>query len=141
LGSGSHASAVGTDYEHFVGDRFERPDTPVRPRVNSASWTVENDIETTTLHNTRAPAIDEGDRTVTVEADVAGKYVSHSSMMESLQKLQADLEHELSGGTIAFKNAVPAGAAARSADTGQAVASYSETFEASGDPAITLTTS
>jgi hypothetical protein len=139
LGSGSHASSIGTSFEHFVGDRFERPaGSAVRPRVNSASWTIENDIETSALHSTRAPAIDEGSRTVTVDADIGGEYVSHSSMMEALQKLQADLEHQLSGGTITFKNTVPTGSASRTADSDQAVASYSETLSASGDPAISL---
>ena len=140
LGSGSHASEIGTSFEHFVGDRFERPaGSAVRPRVNSASWTVENDIETSALHDTRAPAIDEGNRTVTVDADVGGEWVSHRSMMEALQKLQADLEHELSGGTIAFKNTTPTSSASRTADSDQAVASYSETLSASGEPAIVLT--
>jgi hypothetical protein len=141
LGSGSHASSIGTGFEHFVGDEFSRGSGGVRPRINSASWTVENDIETNALHNTRAPAIDEGNRTVSVDADVAGEWVSHRSMMEALQKDQQDIVHGLSGGTITFKNATPAGAATRTADADQAVASYSETFEASGDPAISLNAS
>ena len=137
LGSGSHASAIGTSYEHFVGDRFERPSgTAVRPRVNSGSWTVENDISTSALHDTRAPAVDEGNRTVTVDADVAGEYVSHDSMMEALQKEQHNLEHELSGGIVVFKNTVPTGVATRTAETDQAAASTSETLSASGQPAI-----
>lgn len=140
LGAGSHATEIGTSFEHFVGDRFERPaGEAVRPRVNSASWTVENDIETASLHDTRAPAVDEGNRTVSVEADVGGPYVSHTSMMESLQKVQHDLEHELSGGVITFKNTTPTDSATRTPEADQAAASLSETLSASGDPAITLT--
>jgi len=139
LGSGSHASEIGTSFEHFVGDRFERPSgSAIRPRVNSGSWTIENDIETNALHDTRAPAVDEGNRTVSVEADVAGPFVSHESMLESLQKVQHALEHELSGGVVTFANTVPADSATRTAEADQAVASMSETFEASGDPAISL---
>lgn len=141
LGSGSHATEIGSSFEHFVGDRFERPSgSAVRPRVNSAGWTVENGIETSALHETRAPAVDEGNRAVTVEADVGGKFVTHSSMMEALQKVQADLEHELSGGTVTFANAVPTDDATDTREADQAVANVSETFGASGDPAISFTT-
>lgn len=139
LGSGSHAGAIGTSYEHFVGDRFERPaGSAVRPRVNSASWTVENGIETSALHDTRAPAVDEGNREVSIEADVGGQFATHNSMMEALQKVQADLGHELSGGTVTFANTVPTDSATGTREADQAVASVSETLQASGDPAISF---
>lgn len=142
LGGGSHASAIGTNYEHFVGDRFERPSGEnVRARINSASFSVENDLESSTVQQSRAPVIDEGNRTISVDADIAGPYVSHNSMMEALQKTQADLEHELDGGTVTFKNTVPADSAERTVENDQAVASLSETLEASGDPAISLSSS
>jgi len=140
LGAGSHAGEIGSSFEHFVGDRFERPaGEAVRARINSASWTIENNINTQALHNTRAPALDAGNRGVTVDADAAGPYISHKSMMESLQKVQQHIEHELSGGTLQFKNAVPTDAAARTVEAEQAVASISETFSCSGDPAVVLT--
>jgi len=139
LGAGSHASAIGSSFEHFVGDRFERPaGEAVRPRINSASWSVENNINTQALHSTRAPAVDAGNRSVTVDGDAAGAYVSHSSMMESLQKVQQDIEHELSGGVLTFKNAVPTDSATRTVEAEQAVGSISETFSCSGEPAIVL---
>ena len=140
LGAGSHAGEISSSFEHFVGDRFERPaGEAVRARINSASWTIENNINTQALHNTRAPALDAGNRGVTVDADAAGPYISHKSMMESLQKVQQHIEHELSGGTLQFKNAVPTDAAARTVEAEQAVASISETFSCSGDPAVVLT--
>lgn len=138
LGTGSHADTIDTSYEHFVGDRFERAGAALRARVNSASWTVENDLETNALSETRAPSVDEGNRTVSVDADVAGPFVSHQSMMDSLQKDQGDIEHELSGGIFRFKNSVPTDSATRTVESDQGVASLSETFEASGDPAIEL---
>lgn len=140
LGAGSHAGPIGTTFEHFVGDRVERPvGTAVRPRLNSGSWTVDNDLSTDSLHSTRAPTVDTSDRTVTVDADVAGPTVSHDSMMESLQKSQNDIEHELSGGIVRFKNTVVQSPGSREREaSGQATAAISETFEASGDPAIEL---
>jgi hypothetical protein len=140
LGSGSRAGELGLVYEHFVGDRFERPPgSSVRPRVNSAGWTVENNIDTSSLQGTRSPAVDESSRAATIEADVAGKWVTHDSMVESLQKVQADLEHELDGGTITFHNTVPTDSAVETREADQGVASMSETLMASGEPAISLT--
>jgi len=141
LGAGSHAAAIGTAFEHFVGDRFERPDgTKARARLNSAGWSVENDIETDSVNDSRLPTVDEGNRTVTVDADIAGPYASHNSMMESLQKVQHDTVHELSGGIVTLKNTVPQDAAERTVEDDQAVASLSETLGASGDPAIEVST-
>jgi len=142
LGSGSRASAIGSTYEHFVGDRFERPSgSSVRPRVNSAGWTVENNVGTSSLQGTRAPAVDEATRSVTVEGDIGGKFVNHNSMMEALQKVQDTLEHELDGGTVTFNNTVPTDSATETREADQGVASMSETLMASGDPAITFSTS
>ena len=140
LGSGSHADPIGTNYEHFVGDRIERPvGSPVRPRVQSAGWTVENDLTTDSVHTSQLPTVDESDRTVTIDVDVAGPKVSHDSMMEALTKDQQDYEHELSGGVVRFKNTVVESSGERQREaSGQAVASISETFAASGDPAIEL---
>jgi hypothetical protein len=138
LGSGSHASEIGSSFEHFIGDRFERGGDAVRARINSASWTVENNINTQVLHTTRAPALDAGNRAASVDADTAGPYISHASMMGALQGHQADIEHELSGGIIRFKNATPTDSATRTVEADQAVASISETYSASGNPAIEL---
>ncbi|PCR89323.1 hypothetical protein [Natrinema ejinorense] len=138
-GAGSHSDPIGSSFEFFVGDRFERPaGESVRPRINSASWTVENNINTQALHQTRAPAIDAGNRSASVDADAAGSFISHKSMMEALQKVQADIEHELSGGIVRFKNTTATDSASRTVEADQAVASISETFSASGDPAIEL---
>jgi hypothetical protein len=140
LGGGSRAAAIDSTYEHFVGDRFERPTgSAVRPRVNSAGWTVENNVGTSSLQGTRAPAIDEANRAVTVDADVGGKFVNHKSMMEALEKAQEPLEHELDGGVITFANCVPTDSATETREADQGVASLSETLMASGDPAISLT--
>lgn len=137
LGSGSHASAIGGSYEHFEGDRFERPvGSSVRARVNSASWTFENGWSASALHDGRAPAVDAGNRVTSVDADVAGPFVTHDSMMESLQKDQQDLEHELTSGIIRWVNATPTGSATRTIEADQAVASVSETFEPSGEPEV-----
>jgi len=139
LGAGSRGSAIGTSFEHFLGDRFERPSgESVAPRVNSASWAIENEINTDSLQTTRAPSVDVGNRTATVDVDIAGRFMSHDAMMEALQKVQANLEHELSGGTVTFNNTVDQSPPARTVENDQAVASEGITLAASGEPAISL---
>lgn len=140
LGTGSHASAIDGTKEHFVGDRFERPvGTAVRPRINSASWTIENSIAREPLRQTRAPTIDPGSRTAQVEADVGGPKASHDSIMESLRGETNHLEHELSSGTIKFHDMVVLESYERNLEADdQAAAQGTETFEASGS-VITLT--
>jgi hypothetical protein len=57
--------------------------------------------------------------------------------MEALTKNQADLVHGLDSCTVPFKNTVPQGTG-RAREASQGVVSYDETFEASGEPAITV---
>lgn len=140
LGSGSHASAIGSSFEHFVGDRFERPSgSAVRSRVNSASWSIENDFDQSNTHDSRHPLEDEGVRTAAIEATVSGKTTSHDNFVEHLTKDQQNLEHELSNTLITWNNTAPVDIDAREIDAEAGVSTYSVTFEASGDPAITLT--
>jgi hypothetical protein len=139
LGAGSRGTPLDTSFEHFLGDRFERPvGETVAPRVNSASLSIENEIETQALADTRAPAVDVGNRTVSADVDIAGRFMSHDKMRESLEKVQNDLEHELSGGTVRLKNTVVESAPSRTIESDQAVASESITLVASGSPAIVL---
>jgi len=139
LEGGSRGSAIGGSFEHFLGDRFERPSGgEVAPRVNSASWSIENDIETSSLHDSRSPAVDVGNRTVSADVDIAGRFMSHDAMREALEKVQANLEHELSGGVVTLQNTVMQGPPARSFENDQAVASEGITLGASGSPAITF---
>jgi len=139
LRGGSRGTEIGTAFEHFLGDRFERPaGSAVAPRVNSASWTIENDINTDSLHDSRAPSVDVGNRTVTADVDIAGRFMSHDAMRESLEQVQNDLEHELSGGVVRLANMVVQDAPARTIEAEQAVASESITLAASGSPAISF---
>ena len=138
LGGGSEASEIGGTFEHFVGDRVNRPaSSPVRPRIQSGSWSAESEFDTEATHTSRLPTVDSSDFTFEIELDVAGPKVSHDSMMEALEKDQNDLYHELSSGVLQFRNTtvVDSGSREREA-SGDAVAAVGETFEASGDPPI-----
>lgn len=139
LGEGSHADPIGTEFEHFVGDRLERPaGSPVRARVSSATLSVENDFDSNPVHDSRLPVYDESERTVTMDADVAGKTVSHENFEQHVLKDQQGLEHELDSTLVTLNNTVPVDIDDRSVDAEEGVTVYSLTFEASGEPAINL---
>jgi hypothetical protein len=84
------------------------------------------------------PVYDEGNRTVAIDTDVAGATTSHDNFVEALTKDQQDLEHELDKTLVTFNNTVPVDIDEREVDAESGVSVYSVTFEASGDPAITV---
>lgn len=138
LGSGSHASSIGGNGEHFLGDTFTHGASSVFDRINSASWSIENDLTTSSLHDTRAMAIDVGNRTVSVDVDAQGQFISHNAMMEALQRVQGKITHKLDGGDIEFNNCTMTDSDSRTISADDAVTGVSVTYEA-GDSPLTLT--
>lgn len=137
LGSGSHASEIGTSYEHFIGDRLERPaGSGIRPRVSSANWTVENDFGDEQTHVSKLPVIDEGNRTVSMGTDVAGPQVSHENFVDALTKSQQTIEHELDSSLVWLNNTVPSDIDERQVNEDEGIVVYSVTWTASGTPAV-----
>lgn len=142
LGAGSNAAPIsGTAepvFEHFQGDRIERePGTPYRPRIQSLEWSVENSFEAGSLHQTRAPTNDAGNRNVTLEADIAGRRASHDSMMDALQATSFPVYHELSRGVVEFPALTIVESDGRSYEADdQAVMALSETLEATDNAGI-----
>lgn len=140
VGAGQHSSPVGSTFEHFVGDRLERPaGEPVRARVSSAGFSVDNSMSSNPVHSSRLPVYDEGERTISIDCDVAGKTVSHRNFKEHVLKQQNGLEHELDKTQMTFNNTTPTDVGEREVSADEAVTVYSVTFEASGTPALTIT--
>lgn len=142
LGAGANATPIsGANdpvFEHFVGDRVERQaGVPYRPRINSLEWSVENSFEAGSLHRSQAPTNDAGDRTITLDADIAGRRASHDSMMDALQSTSFPLYHELSRGVVEFPAVTITESDGREYEgDDQAVAAVSETLEATNDRGI-----
>jgi len=140
LQGGSHASEIGTSFEHFVGDRFERPSgSAVRPVVTSGGWIIENEFDTASPHSSRHPLESVGNRTVEVETTASGRNVGHDNFVESLTKDQQDMEHELSRTLVTFKNTVPTEVDPKAVEPEEGRADYSVTYSASGEPPIMVT--
>lgn len=142
IGSGSRGSSPSGDFEYFRGDTLERPSsTDIASRTYSAGWTIEWDYGTDPVHTSRHPTNDPVGRTVTLEADVGGPFVSHEHMVDSLTADQADIVHTLDGGTLTFNGTYLSNVGNRTRDGEGNVVQLDVAWTATGDPAITASTS
>lgn len=93
LGSGSHASDIGNDPERFLGlNAFATyGGSDIADRLHSFDLSCELDSDDPAVVGTRQGPIDEGTRTVTLDADVAGPYESTKQVKNHLQGVVNDL--------------------------------------------------
>lgn len=139
LGSGSHASAVGTDYEHFIGDSVQRNSEDIAFDLNNVTMEVTQNYDLTTREDSTRYRISEGNRDVMLTATVVGDRASHSHIMDSLASIGTDLTWTLSGTDITINEATVTGAPERTRESDQAAAQPEVEFSGQGDPAISLT--
>lgn len=105
LGSGSHQQQVEPEssrtWMHFRGDRIERvAGAQIGPRINSATLSADNNVDTNERVKSRSMAIDRGVLDVTLEASIAGPHAGVSMIMDHLQTKGADVEWEFSVGDV-----------------------------------------
>lgn len=142
LGSGSHASAIGTDPESYL---FQGTSTTfggshtAASRIHALDLTVEIAMSTEAQQGTRQLAIDPGPRTVSVEADTAGPFESATRYKEYMAGVEGDITYGYPDGDIAIKNAQPTDVDEQAMEAGAANNIFSTTFEGHGDPAVTAT--
>jgi hypothetical protein len=140
LGGGSHASALGTDYEIFSGDTFQATTGSLGgtgARVISGSMTVSNNMGSDAQVGTSRRYIYAQDQTLEVGAEVAGP---ESNVTQIRQHLQSDtfvLEWTADGGTITFTGGEMMDAGEVVKEANAARNSLDQTFEFSG---ITIST-
>lgn len=135
LGSGSHASAIGGDFEQFLGDEFERPaGTALFDAVDiaSAELTVENNLETQPSHQLIGQRINEGARNISLGATIFGEKASFDSINEHLRVVSNNIKWVLSDGELQVDGAIldELGSVAREAQ--QAVMTIDNTFTGTG---------
>lgn len=134
LGDGSHASAIDTGYEYFLGSSIERSggQADIGPRVNSANFSVDQGIDTSESASTRVMAIDPGIRETTLEASVAGPKASHDAAQDHLAATQGDITWEFSSGSLVFPGAAVTEPGEYVAESEQAALYVDDTFSSSG---------
>lgn len=129
LGSGSHASAIGQSYEIIVGDSVERPSgTNLAYDINSVSFNVSNNLETTERVDDIRMRIDVGEREATVDATVLGETESHTNILEHLQITENDVKWTLEGGSVQVDSAALTDPPSRTIEAGEAALSLDNTF-------------
>jgi hypothetical protein len=99
LGSGSRGSAISSDPERFLGlnTAVTRGGNNLAERIHSFDLSAELDSDDPAVIGTRQGPIDEGTRTVTLEADVAGPYESTAQVKDHLQGTVDDIVVVLGG--------------------------------------------
>lgn len=138
LGSGSHASALGTAFERFIGDVINRGGSSIAEVLTSLSLTVSNNLETEPQVGTLRRRIDEGVRDVTMSASTIGDGESHDRIVEAMIATAADIQWQLTGGNITLKSAILDSPGGRQIQVGDAKVTQDNTFRATTDPAITI---
>ena len=141
LGTGSHASEIGTGYEHFVGDTVERPagsafqfaDSDDDLSIHVATITIENAEDKNARHTSFSQAIDVENRTIEMDVDVGGANVTHDAIRSYLRGVEDDIIWEPEDGkSMTLEGAECTDVGDDEEETGQARAVLSNTFEAQG---------
>lgn len=145
LGSGSHASAIGTDPESYVflgtSTTFSGSLTAAN-RIHGLDLTVEIVMTTEAQQGTRQMAIDPGVRTATVDADTAGPFESATRYKEYMQGLEGDITYAYPDGDVVIKNAQPTDVDERDYEAGDANNVFATAFAGQiGDDSAAVTAS
>lgn len=130
--TGSHASAIGSAYENFLGDTVERPSgTDIGENLSSVELTVENNLEVQP-RNIRRPQISPGIREIMVSANVFGTAESHDAIIENLQATENNIVWTLTNTTITVSNAVLTSPGERAPTAEEAFMELSNEFTGQG---------
>lgn len=131
-GTGSHAGAVGSNYEKILGDTFARGDGDLAMDVNSFGLTVSNNTERTPREDDSAQRIHSGTRNVEVSATVLGEAQSHGDIVSTLSNTGADIQWTLDGGSLTVVNARLTEPGSRTYEAEGAVMQLDNTFSGEG---------
>lgn len=133
LGSGSHASALGSSFEYFIGDTIERPSsTNLAFDINSSEFGVANNVEATNRSDSMRQRYHVGNQDSTLSATVLGESESHSQIIEHLLKTSNNVVWTLDNSTLQLDSAVMTSPPSRSVEAGSATMSLDAEFSGSG---------
>lgn len=104
-GSGSHASAIGSSFEKFLGDQITRGGSGIATEIVNAEIEIDNGLETTPRASTYRPIVSAGQRESTISADLIGEARSHDAWDDHLRQNEADIVWTADGGTLTLDQA------------------------------------
>jgi hypothetical protein len=134
LGEGSAPDPIGESFEDFGGDIFDFDfigDAPT-PDLNNITVEVENNLEARPRQETATPAIEEGNREITIETDVIGERASHDMLRSAYLNRPAEMGWELSRTRFEFPAARCTEPPALSRESEEAYAETDGTWESIG---------
>ena len=105
LGSGSHASALGSDYVIFNDDTLDYTSGNIASEVISGELTVSQGLDDNSQTGTSRLNIHPTNREVTWNVDVAGEAMVVDQVMDHLQGNTSDIRWTADEGTITGPNA------------------------------------
>jgi len=133
LGSGDRSDTVPSAPEIFLGDTITRGSGFLENAdINSASASVQNNIEATPVVNSIGQQLNEAARDVTFTATVFGPKASFDSVIEHLTVAKTDIVWTMTGGSLTFPNAVLTGLGSLTRESEQAVMTIDNTFTSQG---------
>lgn len=107
LGSGSHASDIGSGYEFYQASDVERPSSEdLAYRVSAVELSVDNSLDTTGRSDSVRQEISVGPRTISLTATVMGPNETHDQIMEHLKVTEQDVIWTLTNSTVTVGDAV-----------------------------------
>lgn len=140
LGSGSHASAVGSAYERVLDDSIQRggADLETDVAVLATSFEVNNNLSVEPKVGSLRPEIDAGIRDIRLTATVISPIGSHESWEEHLRVTESDFVWTMAGGALKATGAALTQAGERVYESERAVMQRENVFTGKG---ITITES
>lgn len=98
LGAGSTPDPIGQPFEQLAGDivDFDFPGNAPDPALNNITLEVDNNLEVRSRGSGGSPAVEEGNRSITIETDVIGERASHDMIRSAYLNRPSMLGWELS---------------------------------------------
>jgi len=132
LGSGSHASSVGSSYEQFIDDQITKGGSDLAAEVRSASFSVSNNYEKAGVMGSSEQAIHVGQQDTEFTATVAGNFSGQENLNDHIQTNEFDLVWNFDGGSVTFHDAVLSSPGEVGPSAGDVISTQDSTFEAKG---------
>jgi len=130
LGSGSHASAIGTSYERFIDDEIKQGGSTMAAEVRSAALSVSNNYEKSGIMGSASQAIHTGVQDVEFTATVAGDFEEHESLTDHIRANSFDIVWKFDGGDVTMHNAVITEPGEVGPEAGSVISTIDNTFAA-----------
>lgn len=134
LGAGTAPTALGTPFEDFGGDifTFDFPGSAPSPDLQNITVEVDNGLEARPRQESYQPAIEEGNREVTIETNVVGERASHDMLRSAYLNNPSDIGWTLSNTKFTFPSARNTEPPAFARESEEAYAEVDGTWESEG---------